>query len=297
MKVSCILPVYNEEKVISNCLNSLLKQDIKEIEIIVVDDGSTDNTVKIINEFVTNNKNVRLFHQKHDGPGSARNLGASNATGKIVVFPDADEEFPTDYVSKLVTPIISGTTIGTTTKAVKINPRSNIFSKMKYFEYNKKYEYSDSTGTKVFRAILRSEFLKIGGFDNRTDYFDDGSLSNRLGVLPTATDAFSYTTMSSNPKEIIFDSAWGVKSNIISGNKRPFLLAGGLLVLFFFILSTIIIYPILLVGWYILFGVIGYFRTDLSASVVFYPIYFISKSIGLYYGIYQGLFLTNKKGR
>ena len=86
MKVSVIIPVYNEEKVIGDCLDSLAKQTYKDLEIIVVDDGSTDNTFGVISKFQTPNYKLQILKQHHLGPGIARNLGAKHATGQTLVF-------------------------------------------------------------------------------------------------------------------------------------------------------------------------------------------------------------------
>jgi len=82
--VSVIIPVYNEEKVIADCLKSLTKQTYKPLEIIIIDDGSTDKTLQVLSEFriarlerVSSRKanfEFRISHQHHSGPGSARNL-------------------------------------------------------------------------------------------------------------------------------------------------------------------------------------------------------------------------------
>jgi glycosyltransferase involved in cell wall biosynthesis len=290
------LPVFNEEKLISNCINSLLEQDYKDLEIIVVDDGSTDKTVSIVKEFITKNKNIVLLYQKHNGPGSARNLGAKKAKGSVLVFPDADEEFPKDYVRKLTFPILNKKTVGTIPKKVLLNKKSNIFSKIKYVEFSRKFNYVDNMGANIFRAISKKVFLDTGGFDNSADYFDDGSVSNKLSVLPLLIDVCSYTTMSSSPKEIIFDSAWGVKSNIQSGNYKPLIVGFALMIFYFIIILTSFQNLFFIIGWLFLLGIIGYWKTRILLSIFVYPVVFVSKSIGLFFGLFRGVF-TQSKGR
>ena len=92
MKVTVIIPTYNEEKVIEACLESLSKQTLKDAEIIVVDDGSTDETINILQK-VRKSRGVKIFKQKHKGPGAARNLGVRRAKGEVLVFVDADMTF------------------------------------------------------------------------------------------------------------------------------------------------------------------------------------------------------------
>ncbi len=101
MKISVIIPVFNEETVIRECLQSLFEQSVEPQEIIIVDDGSTDSTIEKIQELQKTNKNVWILSQKHQGPGLARNFGAKNATGEILVFVDADVTFDSSFIKKL----------------------------------------------------------------------------------------------------------------------------------------------------------------------------------------------------
>lgn len=93
--VSVIIPVYNRERLIKNALNSVLKQTIADrLEIICVDDGSTDKTVEVIKEYQKKHENIFLFQQENSGPGIARNLGIDNAHGEYIIFLDSDDWVP-----------------------------------------------------------------------------------------------------------------------------------------------------------------------------------------------------------
>ena len=98
--ISIIIPVFNEQEVLSNCLASLKKQTYQPLEIIVVDDGSRDNTLQIAKKF-----KVKTLAQNHKGPGPARNLGATQANGEILVFVDADMTFDKNFIKDLTKPI------------------------------------------------------------------------------------------------------------------------------------------------------------------------------------------------
>lgn len=92
MKVSVIVPVYNVEKYLRKCLDSLVNQTLKDIEIIVVNDGSPDNSQEIIDEYVEKYpKLVRSFVKENGGQGSARNLGLDYANGEFISFVDSDD--------------------------------------------------------------------------------------------------------------------------------------------------------------------------------------------------------------
>lgn len=93
LKLSYIVPVYNVERYLSKCLNSLLSQGFEsgEYEIILVNDGSKDNSQYICENYARANSNISLFNKENGGVSSARNLGLEHATGEFVVFIDADD--------------------------------------------------------------------------------------------------------------------------------------------------------------------------------------------------------------
>ncbi len=91
-KISVIIPVYNREKYIKNCLEIITNQTYKNLEIIVVNDGSSDNSVNIINTFEADKRINLIHHEKNQGLSAARNTGIDNATGKYIHFMDDDDE-------------------------------------------------------------------------------------------------------------------------------------------------------------------------------------------------------------
>lgn len=101
-KVSLIIPVYNFEKFITSTLESAFKQDYNNLEIIVVNDGSTDKSAQIVTELQKKHENLLLINQNNQGVSVARNRGIEESTGDFVVFSDADDLLCTDYVSYLV---------------------------------------------------------------------------------------------------------------------------------------------------------------------------------------------------
>lgn len=91
-KVSVIMPVYNAEKYLEHSIECLLKQNFQEFELLLVDDGSSDLSSKICDEYAANDPRIRVFHQKNLGTCAARNLGLDNAAGDYVTFLDDDDE-------------------------------------------------------------------------------------------------------------------------------------------------------------------------------------------------------------
>ena len=102
-EISVIVPVYNGEKYIKTCIDSLVRQTAGELmEVIFVDDGSTDNSINIINRAVSENKNFKMFHMKHFGVSHARNVGIDHAKGKYLAFVDSDDYLESDYFESLL---------------------------------------------------------------------------------------------------------------------------------------------------------------------------------------------------
>ena len=103
-KLSIIIPVYNTEKFIFKCLNSCLDQNFngENYEIIIVDDGSTDNTISIIKSFKENYSNIVVIQKKNGGVSSARNKGVEIAKGEYILFVDSDDAIEENSLNKIV---------------------------------------------------------------------------------------------------------------------------------------------------------------------------------------------------
>lgn len=107
VKISVIIPVYNAEKYISKCLDSIINQPLKDIEVICVNDGSTDNSKNILKEYQNKDKRIKVIDKEHGGAGSARNVGLTYATGEYINFVDADDWISEDAYSVLYEKIVS----------------------------------------------------------------------------------------------------------------------------------------------------------------------------------------------
>ncbi|OYS59294.1 glycosyltransferase family 2 protein [Limosilactobacillus reuteri] len=100
--VSIIIPVYNKEKYISNCIESVLSQTYEALEIVVINDGSTDSSSQLVIDFIKKDKRIKFFSQANAGVGAARNKGILSATGKYILFLDADDVLSKNYVENLM---------------------------------------------------------------------------------------------------------------------------------------------------------------------------------------------------
>lgn len=222
--VSVIIPFYNEEKTIGSCLFSLEKQTYKQLEIILVDDGSKDNSKKIVEEFIKQKKSkirVRLFGSPHRGTARARNEAVSKARGEILAFVDSDMTFDPSYIKTLIQPITAGQTSGTFTKDEYVQNWNNVWARA--WNYNEGISSSRRIPQKshdtqpVFRAILKSEFEKVGGFDD-IGFTDDWTLSRKLKYRSTLTTAVCYHNNPSTLFEVYSQARWIGKNEFISGS-------------------------------------------------------------------------------
>ena len=101
IKVSIILPVYNEGQYLRQCLDSILTQTLNDIEIICVDDGSTDNSLQILQDYAKQDSRIKVLTQKNQFAGVARNHGMKYAQGKYLSFLDSDDYFEADMLEKM----------------------------------------------------------------------------------------------------------------------------------------------------------------------------------------------------
>lgn len=107
-KVSVIVPVYKVEKYLPECIESILAQTFKDFELILVDDGSPDNSGKICDDYAARDSRIRVFHKKNGGVSSARNLGLDNALGEWIAFVDSDDTVGRKYLEHLFSEDIDG---------------------------------------------------------------------------------------------------------------------------------------------------------------------------------------------
>lgn len=99
--ISVIIPVYNVEKYLNKCIDSVIKQDYKNIEILIVNDGSTDNSKEIGTYYEKKDERIKLINIENSGVSNARNIGIRSANGKYITFIDSDDYVEKDYVSEL----------------------------------------------------------------------------------------------------------------------------------------------------------------------------------------------------
>ncbi len=180
--VSVIIPAYNSEKTLSRAIGSALEQNSIPLEIIVVDDGSTDGTADKVREY---GGKVRLIQQENRGAGAARNRGVAEAAGEFIAFLDADDEYLPDRLCKGLEPLLANEKVGMThCQCILHYPDGNEeisgerFLRMQIFRpermLNPLYQSTPSA------TLRKTVFLELGGFDENLKTREDHDLWLRV---------------------------------------------------------------------------------------------------------------------
>ncbi|MCT0015469.1 glycosyltransferase family 2 protein, partial [Lactococcus lactis subsp. lactis] len=105
-KISVIVPVYNVEKLLRRCLDSIINQSFEDFELLLIDDGSKDNSGQICDHYKKQDERVRVWHIPNGGQSAARNLGIDNVQGDFIAFIDSDDFVELDYLEQLYQPML-----------------------------------------------------------------------------------------------------------------------------------------------------------------------------------------------
>lgn len=170
--VSIIIPVYNGEKYIEEALNSVFNQTYTDYEIIVVDDGSTDNTVEIVKKY----KNVRYVYQKNAGPAAARNKGIRMSKGEIISLLDSDDLYTKDKLEKQVDFLEKNKEID-----ICFSKYKNFYDDINKINDNQRKVFERNIDHFLPSACIRREvFERCGYFDHELRSGDDTEWINRM---------------------------------------------------------------------------------------------------------------------
>lgn len=178
MKISVIIPALNEEKFIGECLRSISEQSYKDFDIILIDGGSTDNTVKIAEEYTD-----RIINAHTTAPGPSRNLGVRNSNAEIVAFTDADTVVPRNWLEIIAWEFSDPRVVAIGGVLKPLNPR--LLDKIMY-KINSDLWYRFSAIFEFYQlgtpncAYRREIFLKTGGFNEQMSMLEDTELSLRI---------------------------------------------------------------------------------------------------------------------
>ena len=171
-KFSIIIPVYNVEKYIKKCLDSIFEQSFKDYEVIVVNDGTKDNSMDIVKEY-----DVKIINQKNQGLSEARNSGAKKATGEYLIFIDSD-----DYIDKDLLKEIN--------KSLKNDPDIVRFQIREVYEDDKESKdyketpFTNKNGVEAFNLITKYHFVENAwSYAIKRSYYEDNNYSFKKGTI------------------------------------------------------------------------------------------------------------------
>ena len=159
-KVSIIVPVFNTEKYLKECIESIINQTYQNIEIVMIDDGSSDNSSIICDQYAKKDSRIIVVHKQNEGVSVSRNLGLKIATGKYIMFVDIDDYIDRNFVAKMISNIKSDEMVICGYNYIYKNKIKNV-SSAKILKINKN----------ILNVIFKYSF--IGGFCTNKLYFKD----------------------------------------------------------------------------------------------------------------------------
>ncbi len=227
LQCSVIVPAYNAAATLDLCLRSLTCQTFcrSAYEIIVVDDGSADNTAAI-----AENHDVRLVQQPNRGPAAARNRGAQEARGEIIVFTDADCEAEKDFLEKLLAPFADPGVSGA--QGAYLTRQTSLTARFAQVEFEDRYalmaRYDSIDLAATYAAAFRRElFLAMSGFDasfpvaNNEDTEFSYRLCNAGCTLVFAPDAYVYHQHPETLRRYLRTKYWRAYWRMVVYRKYP----------------------------------------------------------------------------
>lgn len=201
-KISVIIPVYNTEKYLAECLNSVLNQTFTDWEAICIDDGSTDNSLEILKEYANKDKRIKILTQTNQGVVVARNNGIKQATAELIYPLDSDDIIDKDCLKVLYNKI-STTTNRVVASEVKMFGKFNTFFTQPDFTKYQMYGYHECC---IISALFyKSDFERFGGY--KIDFNGYGGddmdywlnyIDNNLPMLRVPDILFFYRTKEDN---------------------------------------------------------------------------------------------------
>lgn len=228
-RLSVIIPCYNRKNVIRATLDSVIAQQPADVEVIVVDDGSTDGTIDVLQEY---RATICILRQQNGGPGAARNLGARHATGEYLAFLDSDDLwFP--WTATTYTAVIDGTerpafiagsphifVEESSIRAVAATPPSYL-KFADYFASGDEWRWFSASSF----VVRRDAFLAVGGFNEQRGVTEDMDLTMRLGTAPsfvqiTAPATFAYREHQTSLKANLLTYLLSGQRHVIAAETR-----------------------------------------------------------------------------
>ena len=175
--VSIIIPVYNNEKFLKKCLESVINQSIENIEIICIDDGSTDNSLKILKKYESQDKRIKIISQMNSGAAIARNKGIDLANGEYILFLDSDDWLELNALEKLLNNVISNDSDLVLFNAVE-HKDDGVLKNRIYMDVNSSEDYNNFTFNYKFnKKFVMNGYLVIWSKFYKTSFLTENNLT------------------------------------------------------------------------------------------------------------------------
>lgn len=200
--VSIIVPCYNEGLTLRNCINSILSQNYEKYEILIINDGSTDNTLEVANSL--SHPKIRTFTKSNGGKASALNYGIKRSNGEIIISLDADSIFLPDTLSKLIIPFTNPEIIAVCGN-IKISNRNTLLTKLQSLEYisgfniqRRAFAYLNCMQiiSGAIGAFRKTQLVEVGGYSKETlveDMDVTVTLAKKGHKIEYISNAIAYT--------------------------------------------------------------------------------------------------------
>ena len=157
--VSIIVPIYNSEQFLKKCIDSLINQTYGEIEILLIDDGSTDKSSEICDWYSKNYKNIKSFHLKNGGVSKARNFGINNCNGEYIQFVDADDFVENDYVEYMMGLNENGKSDLVICGINKVEYKNTAYTTLGKITINKKHKYDKYSLKSIMADLINNSYI------------------------------------------------------------------------------------------------------------------------------------------
>lgn len=214
--ISIIIPMYNCKKNIQCCVDSILNQSYKDIELLLIDDGSKDGTFDFCENLYKKNNKIKLYKKENGGPSSARNYGLDNATGKYIFFVDSDDMIEKNTLLKLINNFKKEELIGTQYKILKNNRLLKQSKRRREYEKDEfiKQVLNDCELGVVWGYLYENELIGDLRFDEKTAFMEDTLfqimyMSNikKIRFIDDKDSNYIYNysenSLTNNPKKVI----------------------------------------------------------------------------------------------
>lgn len=189
-QISIIVPIYNTKKYLNRCLDSIIEQSYKNIEIILIDDGSTDGSEIICEQYLNKDKRIRLFHTDNRGLSQARNLGLEKANGAYIAFVDSDDYIERNMMEKLYNMIYQYKAEISVCGFIKRKQENKIHIYNTEQALEKMIDYNDCFAINVWNKLYKRELWDMVKFKPNCIYEDINTTMKLIARAKT----IAYTT-------------------------------------------------------------------------------------------------------